>query len=286
MVNDMTNLKLEYTPPQVSKYFKYDWQFAVNRSHLPLLRPASIVIGFMPLITNASETLFGISFVSIPWSLWIMWWASLCFIASWVILKFKCPDFIQRYQDYDQYKRKQHTHRWILWLFYRNITQLTSWEDIVQETLSKDISIIVDPTNPPEEYGLASWMVRKKEGDDPITFNPTDENKVTVFCPENIKRDLYVLISFKAEGRLLFLQEDDLKLSEKEKELFWILFTQAAKESPGSRALFWVFLYLSFFLIGLNVLKNILAVMWWVTLGELWPSIESWMMWLEFGCGH
>jgi hypothetical protein len=282
----MTNLKFEYTPPKVSKYFKYDWQFAVEMSRVPLLRPASIVIGFMPLITNASETLFGISFVSIPWSLWIMWWASLSFIASWIILKFNCPDFIQQYQDYDQYKKKQHSHRWILWLFYSNITKLTSWEVIVQETLAKEISILVDPGEPPEVHGLQSWMVRKKADDAPANFNPTDENTVTIFYPENIKRDLYVPIAFKTQGMLLLLREEDPDLNEKEKELFWILFTQAAKEKPVSRTLFWIFLYLSFLLLGLNVLKNIFAVMWWVTLGELWPSIESWMMWLEFGCGH
>jgi hypothetical protein len=42
-------------PPQVSRYYKYDWQFAASVGHLTLLRSAALVIAIMPIILELSR---------------------------------------------------------------------------------------------------------------------------------------------------------------------------------------------------------------------------------------
>jgi hypothetical protein len=80
---------------------------------------------------------------------------------------------------------------------------------------------------------------------------------VQVFKPINIKRDIYLPIYCDGKEWVLSLQEDDQKLAEKEKELFWILYTQAAKERPCWRFCFWVLVVISGLLVAANVVKNI-----------------------------
>lgn len=54
--------------------------------------------------------------------------------------------------------------------------------------------------------------------------------------------------------------EDDPELAAKEKELFWILYTELTKQSPISRFFFWLFFYASVLLLGWNVLVNVYLV--------------------------
>lgn len=253
---------MAYEPPKVSRYFMYDWQFAVDMSKLPLLRPASLFIGFMPLLLKASTTLFGVTIVTIPWSAWIWWWASVAFIASWTIIRFRCPHLIQHYRHYGEYCEQQHSHRWIVWLFYNTITTLTAWETIVRETLDKGISVRVSDVKPANEFRVCPLLVKRDRDALPAPFQIPADATVHIFFPVNIDRDIYVPIHCDGDRRLLLLQEDDPQLANKEKELFWILFTQAAKESPKSRVAFWVLFALSVGLLGFNVLKNVWVVVW------------------------
>jgi len=254
---------MAYEPPNVSRYFMYDWQFAVDMSKLPLLRPASIVIGFMPLLTKASSTLFGVEILKVPPSAWIMWWSSVAFIASWVIIRFRCPHIIQHYRHYGEYRIQQHSHRWIVWLFYNTITQMSSWERIVRETLAKGICVRTTDVRPEEVYRLCPCSVRRERQAARAPFSePPDATVVHIFYPENVNRDIYVPIHCDGERRVLLLQEDDPKLAAKEKELFWILYSQAAKETPTWRYAFWSLFYLSVGLLGINVLNNVRLVLW------------------------
>ena len=83
-----------------------------------------------------------------------------------------------------------------------------------------------------------------------------------VLHPLNIGRDLYLPAHCDGQRVLIFLQEDDPKLSQKEKELFWILFTKTTKERPSSRLAFWLLFFASVLLLTFNVLSNVVAALW------------------------
>jgi hypothetical protein len=260
---------MKYEPPKVSRHFKYDWQFAADMSRLPLLRPASIAIGFMPLILQVARPLFGVQLVTVPTSIWITWLSAVAFILSWTILRFRCPSLILDYRHYGEFKAHEHSHRWIVWLFYKTISELSSWQTIVQETLAKGLSVNIEKVAPQCTFSVCPYLVKKGKNSKAEPFAPpTDNDTVTIHDPVNINRDLYVPIHCYGERILLLLQEDDPKREEKEKELFWILYSQAAKERPRWRAAFWVLLYTSFGLLALNVLKNVFLVVWWMFFGS------------------
>lgn len=253
---------MPYEPPQVSKYFRYDWQFAVEISRLPFLRPAALVIGFMPLITKASITLFGLQVIKVPPSVWVTWWSSVAFIASWTLLHFRCPQLIREYQDYGQYAQKQHSHRWVVWRFYHTIFELSDWQMVIRETLAKGLTVRPADSLPDRVYRCCPCFIKKSADSTKELFGPPPNREVVeIFYPINISRDIYVPIYCDGERHVLLMQEDDPKLAQKEKELFWLIFTEAAKEHPCCRVLFWCLFYISMGLLAFNVLNNVYLVL-------------------------
>ena len=235
-------------PPKyygVGKNYRFDWQFAIDRSKLPLLRPASLIIGLMPLLKEGLETLLG---QGIPVSFWVYWIMAVSFLISWSILSIYCPKFVQEYRDFGTYRKRHHSHRWIVWEFYNNIKKLSSWKFIIGETLFKEIAFKCNTVNDMNACRLC-----------PTTFENLDEDSIDVFKPVNEGRDIFLPINLYGERVVLALQERDPELKEKEKELFWILYTQAAKEGNIARFFFWFFFYTSLALIAFNVLKNVYA---------------------------
>lgn len=290
---------MRYIPPTVSERFRYDWQFAVDMSKLPLLRPASIVIGFMPLITRASQPIFGVHVAHIPQSAWVMWWSSVFFIGSWLIIRIRCPHLIQQYRHYGEYSKENHSHRWIVWLFYNSTKSLRSWtilpevkllaasrwlknkfksifgivstncnetspdlfSRILEETYAKGISVRVNDFGPQDVMRICPYMVKKEASGQSMPFDsPTNKTESLAYYPINHQRDIYVPIHCNGERRVLMMLEDDPELAAKEKELFWILYTELTKQSPISRFFFWLFFYASVLLLGWNVLVNVYLV--------------------------
>ena len=239
--------KEKYTSPKVSRLYRFDWQYAIDRSRLPFLRPASLIIGFMPLIKEGIRTVFG-STTELPFSIWIYWIAAISFLISWTILTISCPQFLLEYRDFGQYKKRKHSHRWIVWEFYNIIKSLKGWKTITQETLHKKISFKCSSP--------ANHLCRRLS---PLFFKELDPDSIDVFYPINEGRDIYLPINLYGEKVVLSLQEEDPELAEKEKELFWILYTQAAKEKKAQRVAFWIFFYISLVLVACNVIKNAIS---------------------------
>lgn len=239
---------MAYVPPAVSRWYRRDWQYAVDVSRWPMLRSAALVISLMPLILSISGTLFGPIAGTIPLSLWLLWGASTCFVVAWGLLYVACPKFIHEYRDFGQFKIRQHSHRWIVWEFHNNLKSLSGWESIVRETSFKRLTTRIED--------LSVDLVKRLGAD----FAAPAAAGLKVFKPVNVDRDIYLPMHRDGSKLVLAMREDDEKLNEKEKELFWILYTQAAKERPVSRGIYWVLVSVSVVLVVFNVIKNIYLV--------------------------
>lgn len=250
---EMPNVSVApYNPPKVSRKYRYDWQYAVDASRLPFLREASLIIAVMPLILAATrEALqrYSIS-IHVPTSIWLTWMAAVVFIISWAILNARCPLFLREYRDYGEYLKRHHSHRWIVWEFYNTIESFQAWRTIVRETLEKGVSIEFDGSHLPEGLELSQSFWQAAEG-----------TEVKLFEPKNFNRDICLPIYYYGKRLLLVLQEQDPKLKEKEKELFWILYSQAAKEQLKSRILFWITIYFAGALLATGVIVDVVEVL-------------------------
>lgn len=236
---------MRFVPPVVSRWYRFDWQYAVDVSKIPVLQMASLIIAVMPFLLSSKAFLAAIG-GSIPLALWLLWPASIAFVFAWAMVNLACPKFIREYRDYGQFKARGHSHRWIVWEFYNNLESLAGWKGIVRETFSKGITCNVEDLKDEEARKALAHFPEQ-----------TEDDSVQVFTPINVKRDIYLPIHCDGKQWVLSLQEEDPKLESKERELFWILYSQAAKERPVRRTLFWILIVLAISLVVINVAKNI-----------------------------
>ncbi|MFN7137763.1 MAG: hypothetical protein ACK4UN_00325 [Limisphaerales bacterium] len=246
---------MKFIPPAVSRWYRYDWQYAVDVSRIRVLPTASLIIALMPMALSFKSVLdlFG---GTIPLSLWLLWPASITFVSAWTLVFAVCPKFVREYRDFGEFKKRQHSHRWIVWEFYNNLESLAGWKTIVRESFLKGIARESEEiTDQDAREALAKFPQQ------------TEDDSVQVFPPINVKRDIYLPIYCDGKKWVLFLQEDDPKIEQKEKELFWILYSQAAKERPIWRTIFWVLVIISSLLVASNVFKNIVLAVRQLLLG-------------------
>lgn len=243
----MKQKTIHYIPPAVSRHYRFDWQYAVDIYRQTSLRLVSLILFVVPLLLDIRDE---IPFV-IPLNVWFLWYSSVSFIISLLIITFFCPRFIREYRDFGQYQSRQHSHRWIVWEFHNTIESLQGWKNIVKETVPKGIS-----------YKVVDFKDEKIRAEVEKSFNEASVQKdVAIYKPININRDIYMPIELSGEKFVLFLEETDQLLPKKEQELFWILYSQAAKERVIARVIYWIFIYSSAILAFLPILNNIRKVL-------------------------
>jgi hypothetical protein len=231
-----------YVPPKVNRWYRYDWQYAVDISKTNSLIFASLVLLIVPLVLRTEY--------EIPLNVWLLWVSSAAFVASLIILNLRCPKFVKEYRDFGQYQQRQHSHRFIVWEFYGNLKSLRGWKTIVQETLAKKVSI--DENHPTYLEEINKIPAFRDE--------VINEDDVIIQYPVNIDRDIYLPIGLYGKKILLLMKEDEAKLKEKEKELYWILYSCAVKERTFWRILYWIFIHISILSSFAAILNNISKV--------------------------
>lgn len=223
-------------PVAVSKHFRFDWQFVIALSRLPLLRPAATTISLAPIVLQVA----GLTQLQLG-NFLVLWVASVAFVLAFVVIKLRAPSLIQDYANYRQFDDWGHSHRWIVWLFNHFLRELAQWERIARETVAKKLS-------------------REIAEGDKLPFElpaRTNKDAVEVAKPINESRDIHLPMWIDGKPYLLSMREQDAELAAKVKELFWILYTECAKCRPVSRFLAWFFFAIAVLCVGWTVLSNV-----------------------------
>ncbi|SIO07309.1 hypothetical protein [Algoriphagus halophilus] len=231
----------------VNKDYRKDWQFAMDVMKNPIVKPATSVIFIVPILLSIlnKEILDGIQLpFQLPLTLWLSWISAILYLIALIIYRVYCPKFVQEYRDFGQFSKRKHSHRWIVWEFYYNIIKYETWE-LLRESFDKNISI--------EAEG--------EEGKEYFTSKAKNNETIDIGIPKVKGRN--VLLPFKLEDNKIYLlkiSEDDIKLNEKEKELFWILYTSLTKQNNTARNWFWIVIFFMIFSVSLIVICNIAKV--------------------------
>ena len=231
----------QYIPPKVNRTYRYDWQYAIDISKNSSLQFASFILFLMPLTLQHN--------IPIPTNLWLLWFSAVSYVVSLLIITFIAPKFVKEYRDFGDYLKRNHSHRWIVWEFHSTIKSFQRWKTILEETKRKNLSLSIESLHDSEKATMNDFANKE-----------TTTESTEIFEPINLNRDIYMPVIIEGQKSVLLLKEDDCKIKEKEKELFWILFSQAVKEKPIWRTIYWIFIYLSIFLSFLAVLHNIYKV--------------------------
>lgn len=244
----------------VTKSFRSDWQFLIGASRMSSALSLATLFSVIAIVTKFADLVN------------LGTYALACFIAAVVfyavaigIIKFRAPQILQEYPDFKSYDDKKHSHRWVLWQFYHAIQSLEHGFKLLEETvakkLSKDVAAMSRSRLPLTTAFKGNCLAKSVEITQSDGSTPTYN-----FCvhePINFDRDLIMAFTMRSsvdgieKKYVLPIRESDEKLDLKVKELFWIVFTEAAKENPGSRWIAWSLVRLAS---ALLILAVVLAV--------------------------
>jgi hypothetical protein len=235
----------------VGRYFRLDWNYAIRVARFPALRPASLIIAFMPILQQIAPILK----IEMQ-NMWLLWIASLIFISALLVLRARCPGFIQEYQYYSQYAAVGHSHRWIVWLFCNNLESLADKISAIRETIEKHIALPCDFSFDLDVCRLCPLFSASTEA---IIVNPAVQDG----------RDIYVPIGVDGLRFVLPMQESDPNVEQKQRELFWILLVHCGRQRLVARTVVWSLFAVAGFCFVVSVINNVFRAAFGASLLDL-----------------
>jgi hypothetical protein len=226
-------------PKPVSSWYRFDWQYVLSTGRLPAFKPVAVVLTAMPILTEFA------SVVPIKTEhFWLIWGASVASLAAFAATSIRCPQLIREYEKYDDFSKVGHSHRWIGWIFYNNLSLYQDIRKLYFELIDKQLAYPADLQVDQTQYAAC-----------PLNITSTSGPSATM--PVNANRDLYIGISLDNQRFVIPIQEDDPKLESKQKELFWIIYSNLTSSRKWSRSFIWCLYALSAMLFVSAVLLSV-----------------------------
>ena len=226
-----------HIPRAVSRYFRFDWNYAVQVVRVPTLRWAAQIIVSAPIITQFTS-LFNFHKSQVG----LIWVAAALFVAGYILLLIRMPLFLREYPSFKVFLERGNAHRWVVWTFEQNSGAFRDRANALSETIDKGLSFRADDV-------VAGWEVFAVS---PIFAAPNNES-LKLLEPVNLNNDLYMPFYRDGQRYVLPIQESDPNLAKREKELFWIIYTALASSRPVSRFFVWLLFVLSALLFAIAI---------------------------------
>jgi hypothetical protein len=250
----------------VASNFRSDWQFLIAASRINSALSLVTLFSVLAVVTKFTDLMnLGAA------ALYTLVASSIIYLVALAIIKLRAPKFLQDFQDYKAYDDKKNSHRWILWEFYHNLRQLKRGLSLLPESIEKELSFESAKVDLEQCPVIPLYSGEHVKGEITLSLygGPEATYKIVAFKPINFDRDLVMAFTMEKDQVLtryvLPIRECDAKCDAKRKELFWIIFTEAAKENALSRRIAWFLIKVS---AGLFFLALFLAVFHSLTKGE------------------
>lgn len=234
------------------------WQFFKDFFQIAFLRYLLFWFAIVPIFVNLLSDLppdfpiWGTHFVihlSLPFTWWLLWLASLCYFIAFVLFQAFCPQFIKRYPSYTEYQTHGHSPRWVIWEFYFAVYGPRQPTTTVGRLWS-EIFFYISPISQTEK--LFKRVITK--GYAQVTSETCTENPVV----EKDQTAAYFEYNSKRYKIGCDPSADDVSV--KEREIFWEVLGHFAKQAPALRSAISVLIAITVGLLLLVLLQHIWTV--------------------------
>lgn len=234
------------------------WQFFKDFFKIAFLRYLlfwfAVVPVFVKLLSGLPEKLEvpGTHYfltLSLPFTWWYLWLASLSYFVAFVLFHAFCPQFIKRYPSYSEYKTHGHSPRWIIWEFFYAVEGPRRPANPVAN-LWKKLYDLVSPITQTDK--LFERVITKKYAQE--TAESPAENPLV----EETKTTAY--FCFGGKRYKIWCDPSSPDIDVKEKEIFWEVFGHFAKQGYGIRSAILYLIGITIFLLMIVLLQHIVTV--------------------------
>jgi hypothetical protein len=187
--------------------------------------------------------------LTLPFTWWLLWLASLFYFIAFVLFHVFCPQFIKRYPSYTEYKNHGHSPRWVIWEFFYAVDGPKSPSNFVVKIWQK-IYFYLSPIS--EADKLFQRVITKKYAEETTensSVNPLVEKQQTTAF-------------FKSDGKTykISCNPDSADIAVKENEIFWEVFGHFAKQGSAIRSLISILIGGTILLLLVVLVQHILTV--------------------------
>lgn len=231
--------------PPVNPWFRFDWQFVRDVQSLRPLNSAVAIISVSPLLVSVSES----TGIAVPPHFFLTWLAAIFYTLSWAITYFACPEFLREYRDFSAFKQREHSHRWIVWELVNNLKLNPNSRKLLKELVAKDVARPIK--SKPECGRFFTGGLESLKG---------QAEAIAVFKPVQVSRDIFLPFQVDSSKYLLEVREQDSNKENIQRELFWVVYSEAAKRNHGWRITVWLLILLAAILFGLTIALNVVKV--------------------------
>lgn len=187
--------------------------------------------------------------LSLPFTWWLLWLASLFYFIAFILFHAFCPQFIKRYPSYTEYKIHGHSPRWVIWEFFFAVKGPRGPSNLVARLWQK-IYYYFSPIT--ETDKLFQRVITKGYAE--VTADSASENPLV----EKTQTTAF----FEANGQRYKIscnpQSPDINV--KESEIFWEVFGHFAKQGRKIRSLISFLIGGTVALLLIVLLQHILTV--------------------------
>lgn len=184
--------------------------------------------------------------MELPFRWWLLWIASLLFAIAFVLFHLLCPKFVKRYASYIDYRKHEHSPRW----------------------LASEFAIALPLLGDSGRETLYQRLITKKL----VSEIPID---AAIRVGERIVKQDATVVAFDHQGRRYLLEardsiDDAAAISRFQQEVFWEIFGRVANSRQCVRYVIWALLFLTVVFVGCAICESI-----WAALRVLLPA--AWM---------
>ena len=246
----------------IPKNYRRDWQYVIAASRMTSALSLATLFSVIAIVTKMTDL---VNLGRPTLACFVL--AVLAYVLAILVIRFRAPAFLQEYPDYKSFDDKKHSHRWILWELWNNLPLFENGFALLRETVEKrlttDVTTPLSRSQLPVARSFQRPLITGTMNGEPLGgVTPVLEFKA--YEPMNFDRDLIMAFTMTSSADnierkyVLPIREGDAKRDLKCKELFWIIFTRAAKENPRSKYLAWVLVRVSVLLIAVALLLAVI----------------------------
>lgn len=177
--------------------------------------------------------------LSLPFSWWVLWFASLCYTMAFILYQLWCPTFIKESPDFASYSAIQHSPRWLVWQIYYSWIGISERDKFAERLITKQYAKPTDDIDQAEDA------------------KPKVEQSGTVW-------------KFKHHDQWYEVRVSESLSMDLQRDYFWEILGRWARSHPIWRHTVWGLLSLSFLATAYVVIENIVYVL--AYLCRNWPT--------------
>lgn len=172
--------------------------------------------------------------LALPFSWYLLWFASFSYFMAYILYNLTCPRFVREFPDFSVFLSQSHSPRFLVWELSRIWRDKFDRPRVARRLIDKGLAVKVTGPAP--------------------SPNPSVSTRGTAYVFD-FEEGFYEVVAHENDSE------------NRQRELFWEIFSPPARHAPLRRNLTWLLLTGAFLLVAVVVIEHVWFVLMYLFFG-------------------